>query len=156
MISKSVEDYLEAIYRLLKEKGYARPIDIAQKLRVKQPSATEMVQRLAKDDLVAYEKYRGMTLTPKGERIANSVYRRHRTLAEFLKILGVEERIAEEDACKIEHDVNPKTMRQLVKFVEFVQKSPQEPRWLERFGEYAGTGKHPERGRKKEGPIGNQ
>jgi DtxR family Mn-dependent transcriptional regulator len=66
-----------------------------------------------------------------------------------LKILGVEGRIAEEDACKIEHDVNPKTMRRLVKFVEFVQKSPQEPRWLERFGEYAGTGKHPERGRKK-------
>jgi DtxR family Mn-dependent transcriptional regulator len=142
MVSKSVEDYLEAIYGLIKEKGYARPIDIAQKLQVKQPSATEMVQRLAKSELVSYEKYRGLTLTPKGEKIAKSIYQRHKTLTEFLKILGVKERIAEQDACKIEHDVNPQTMKRLVKFVEFVQKSPKEPKLLEHFKRYIKTGKH--------------
>jgi DtxR family Mn-dependent transcriptional regulator len=140
MVTKSVEDYLEAIYRLIKEKGYARPIDIAQKLQVKQPSATEMIQRLAKSELVSYEKYRGLSLTPKGKKIAKSIYQRHKTLTEFLKILGVKEKIAEQDACKIEHDVNPQTMKHMLKFVEFVQKSPKKPEWLEHFEYYIRTG----------------
>ncbi|MDY6966474.1 MAG: transcriptional regulator MntR [Halobacteriota archaeon] len=141
MISKTVEEYMEVIYELIKEKGYARTVDISSRLDVQPPSVTEMIQKLDENGFLVYEKYRGLKLTQKGEDLAKSVCQRHETLAAFLKIIGVDEKIAEEDACKIEHSINTITMNRLTKFVEFVQNAPHDPEWLEHFEFYVRTGK---------------
>lgn len=142
MISKTFEEYLEVIYELIQEKGYARTIDISSRLNVKPPSVTEMIQKLDENGFLVYEKYRGLKMTSKGEALAKSVCKRHKTLATFLKIIGVDEKIAEEDACKIEHNINPITMDRLTKFVDFVQNAPHDPKWLEHFEHFTKTGKH--------------
>ena len=121
MTSKSVEDYLETIYNLIEEKGIARTGDISKALHVKPPSVTEMLNKLAKDELIIYKKYNGASLTSKGEKLAKSVNLRHKTLVDLLNFLGVDEDIVEEDACKIEHDLNPKTIKQLQKFLKSVE-----------------------------------
>ncbi|MHC1595314.1 MAG: transcriptional regulator MntR [Candidatus Syntropharchaeales archaeon] len=111
MLSRGMEDYLEVIYKLIQEKGYARSTDIAHQLDVRPPSVTEMVQRLDEDGLLVYERYRGITLTEEGERVAKSVLRRHALLFEFLTLLGVDEEIADLDACGMEHCLHPETVK---------------------------------------------
>src|SRR5208337_5256529 len=83
-----VEDYLEVIYELIQRKGYASPSDIAESLDVKPASVTGMLQRLHGMGLIVYERYRGLTLTSNGERLAKSVQQRHSTIFKFLRILG--------------------------------------------------------------------
>jgi DtxR family Mn-dependent transcriptional regulator len=117
-MSESKEDYLEAIYTLIKSKGVARTGDISKMLKIKPPSVTEMLQKLHEEGLVVYEKYKGVTLTPKGERIAMNIKKRHNILTQFLISLGVSKEIAERDACKIEHVLHPETMERLEKFIE--------------------------------------
>ncbi|RLG60397.1 transcriptional regulator MntR [Candidatus Geothermarchaeota archaeon] len=143
MRKKQTEDYVEAIYQLIRKSGYARVSDISSMLRVQPPSVTEMLQKLAKENLVIYERYKKVKLTPKGEKLAKEVIKKHETLKEFLRILGVDEKIAEKDACKIEHHVHPETMRRLTKFVEFVKNAPKSPKWLEHFRYFYETGKYP-------------
>jgi DtxR family Mn-dependent transcriptional regulator len=101
-----------------------------------------MFQKLKEKGYINYEKYRGVTLTKKGEEIAQKTKKRHDTLREFLLILGIPEDIANEDACRIEHVVNVETMKRLTKFVDFVQDFDQQPRWLNHFRYYYETGKH--------------
>ncbi len=125
---------------MIEEKGYARTVDISSRLNIQPPSVTEMIQRMDEGGYLIYEKYRGLKLTRKGKDLAKEVCERHKTLATFLKILGVEEEIAEVDACKIEHNVNSKTMARLTKFVEFVQNSNHNHLWIEHFEHYALTG----------------
>ena len=67
-----VEDYLEVVYELIQRKGYARPSDIAQQLGVSTASVTGMLQRLHRMGLIVYERYRGLTLTPKGQQLARN------------------------------------------------------------------------------------
>ncbi|MDF2954872.1 MAG: Mn-dependent transcriptional regulator MntR [Candidatus Alkanophagales archaeon MCA70_species_2] len=141
--TERAEDYLEAIYDLISKKGYARIIEIAERLNVRPPTVTEMVKKLSEKGLLVHEKYRGFTLTAEGERIARAVQKKHETIANFLRILGVECEIAERDACRIEHNVHPETLERLTKFVEFVQNAPQQnPEWLEHFEHYVKTGEH--------------
>ena len=68
--SESAEDYLERIYELIEDKGYARMVDIARTLRIRQASVTQMVQKLGETGFVRYEKYRGLVLTTKGKGVA--------------------------------------------------------------------------------------
>jgi len=119
--SQREEDYIEVIYELIKEKGYARTIDISNNLNVQAPTVTGMVQRLHANGLLQYEKYRGIVLTEKGEALARSIRKRHSTVAEFLMILGVEERLAHKDAEGIEHNLHPQTLEKLTRFVRFVR-----------------------------------
>lgn len=142
-LSESIEDYLEIIYRLEKKKGFARTSDISSFFGHKPSSITGMIQKLDEQALVNYEKYGGVTLTGKGKKIAKKVSERHETLTSFLKILGVDEGIAEEDACRIEHSVHTKTMEKLRKFVNFVQNAPKDPKWLRHFEYFIKTGKYP-------------
>lgn len=144
MVTRSAEDCVEAIYRLIKEKGRARISDISKALNVRPPSVTEMVQRLKGQGYVIYEKYRSVGLTPKGEKLAKSILVRHEILKEFLVMLGLSDKMAEEDACKIEHYLHPKTMERLTKFVEFVRTAPRHPKWLGHFEHYYKTGKRTE------------
>ena len=142
-LSQSVEDYLEIIYRLEKKKGFARTSDISSFFGHKPSSVTGMIQKLDEQGYVNYEKYGGVTLTGKGKRIAKKVSERHETLTSFLKILGVDEGVAEEDACRIEHSVHKETMERLRNFVSFVQNAPKDPKWLRHFEYFIKTGKHP-------------
>lgn len=137
---KTVEEYIEAIYALQTEHGHVHTNDLASKLEVAPPSATEMVQKLAGENLVNYVPYHGVTLTKHGEKIARELIRKHKTLAEFLEIIGVDKNKAEMDACQIEHHVSSQTMRQLNKFVEFVRDAPHDPRWLDHFKHFCKTG----------------
>lgn len=83
--SQSAEDYLERIHELIQEKGYARVVDIASSLKVKQASVTSMVQKLAELGYLNYEKYRGLILTEKGRAVACGIKKRHQTLARFFR-----------------------------------------------------------------------
>ncbi len=129
-LTSSVEDYLEVIYELMKEKGYARSVDISEYLGVKSPSVTNMLQRLHGMGLVVYERYRGTTLTERGKRLACSVEQRHLVITQFLRILGVSENIANSDAEGIEHHVHEATIDRIAKFVEFAGKNKT---WFEAF-----------------------
>lgn len=119
-----LEDYLEAIYQLIHEKGYAGTIDIAERLHVKSPTVSSMLQKLDKRGYLVHEPYRGMRLTEKGEQVAVSVIRRHGTIEELLSMLGVEKQVAYTDAEGIEHNLHPATIERLERLVEFLRENP--------------------------------
>lgn len=133
MRKKSIEDYLEVIYMLVLEKGYARIVEIASELKVKTPSATEMIQKLAREGYIEHEPYQRIKLAKKGEELAKMVYKRHKILTDFLVILGVDREVAEKDACEMEHALHPETLEKLTKFVKFVKSTPQNTQWLGYF-----------------------
>jgi DtxR family Mn-dependent transcriptional regulator len=105
------------------------------------------IKNLAEKGLVNHEHYGYVELTPKGEEVAQEIYHRHQVLTQFLsKILGLDPKLAEQDACKIEHYISPLTLERLVKFVEFVDNFPtegQDPKWLTYFRQYVKTGDPP-------------
>ena len=119
-----LEDYLEVIYHLIHDKGYASTVDIAESLQVKPPTVSSMLQRLAAKDYLVHEPYRGMRLTEKGEKIARSVIARHNTVSEFLSMLGVNETVAYQDTEGIEHHLQPETIRRIEGLVDFLRKDP--------------------------------
>ena len=105
-IHESAEDYLEAILMLHQQKGYARSVDIAAMLNVTKPSVSIAMKRLRENGYIRMDEESLITLTPQGEAIACRILERHRTLAAMLTALGVDEKTALEDACKIEHDIS--------------------------------------------------
>ena len=88
--SQSAEDYLERIHELIEKKGYARVVDIASSLKVKQASVTSMVQKLAEAGYLEYEKYRGLVMTDKGREVARKIQNRHITLSRFFSLFGLD------------------------------------------------------------------
>jgi DtxR family Mn-dependent transcriptional regulator len=109
-LSRSLEDYLEAIYQLEKKNRVARVKDIADLLNVQMPSVTGAIKNLKSKNLVNYEKNSFISLSEKGFEIAESVQNRHSALKEFLeKILLMPSKIAEAQACKMEHAIDPET-----------------------------------------------
>ena len=119
-----LEDYLEVIYHLIHDKGYASTVDIAENLRVKPPSVSSMLGRLAARDYLVHEPYRGIRLTDKGTRIAKSVVARHSVVSELLLMLGVEDEVAYQDTEGIEHHIQPVTIRKIEGLVDFLRKNP--------------------------------
>ncbi len=118
-MSESLEDYLEAIHLLQKEKGRARVGEIARHLGVKGPSVTGAIAQLSRRGLVRHERYGGVELTPRGASLAGEILARHRTLARFLKeILEVSPDVAEREACRIEHAVSRDTWSRFETFLE--------------------------------------
>jgi Mn-dependent DtxR family transcriptional regulator len=118
-----MEDYLETIYELVQHKGYATLADIAEYLNVQPPSVTTMMRRLDESGLLNYEKYRGIQLTEKGMDIAKIIHDRHSILSEFLKMIGVSEKIANEDAESMEHHLHPQTMHKLTELMRILKVS---------------------------------
>ena len=101
-----MEDYIERIYNLIEDKGYARVSDIAEGLSVHPSSVTKMVQKLDKDEYLVYEKYRGLVLTPKGKKIGKRLVYRHELLEQLLRIIGVKEENIYDDVEGIEHHLS--------------------------------------------------
>ncbi|MGM7701942.1 transcriptional regulator MntR [Pseudalkalibacillus sp. Hm43] len=106
MPTPSMEDYIERIYQLISEKGYARVSDIAEALEVHPSSVTKMVQKLDKGKYVVYEKYRGFVLTPNGKKLGKRLVYRHELLEEFLKVIGVDSENIYDDVEGIEHHLS--------------------------------------------------
>ena len=123
--SESAEDYLERIHELIEEKGYARVVDIARSLRVRQASVTQMVKRLDQRGFVRYEKYRGLVLTQRGRGVARAVQRRHRVLEEFFRLLEVDELTALRDLEGIEHHLSQTSVRRIEALVRCLKKRPE-------------------------------
>src|SRR5215475_15367517 len=91
--TESREDYLACIFELIAKKGYARVMDIADSLSVTEPSASAMITRLARNEYIKREKYRGFTLTKTGRAVAHRIHLRRRTLMIFLQSLGLPRKV---------------------------------------------------------------
>lgn len=120
-----LEDYLEAIYNLQEEKGYVGVKDISEKLGVRPGTVSGMVSGLREKGYVRHERYRGMTLTQSGEKMARSVIKRHRVISELLSMLGVDSQTAYIDTEGIEHHVHPTTLRRFERLGDYLQENPQ-------------------------------
>ena len=120
-MTKSLEDYIEIIYVLIHEKRRARVRDIATSLKVKMPSVVKGISELKKLALVTQEPYGDVELTAKGRRIATIILNRHTKIREFLMMLGVSRRIADKDACLMEHILSAETMD---KIRDYLKKGP--------------------------------
>ena len=143
-MSEKEEDYLKVIYEIVSKRGFARPIEIADELSVKPASVTDMLKRLQDKGLVIYEKYRGILITPEGEKIAKKLIHRSDVLINFFKIFGVQENNAEKIANHVEHYIEDSSFQRIEKFVEFVNSFSENPKWLEHFRDFLETGKLPE------------
>lgn len=141
MRKKTAEEYIETIFEFELNDGHAHTGQIAERLGVKPPSVTEMLQKLKAEGLVRYSAYTNIKLTKKGNGIAQDLASRHKAIADFLQVIGVEGAQAQKDACQIEHHVSKMTTTQLKRFVEFVEVCPQSPMWLEHYKEYSKSGR---------------
>jgi len=120
-----MDDYLEQILHLIEEKGYARPVDVSERLKISQASVTNMLQRLDAEGLVKHEKYRGTTLTEEGHRIARAIIDRHELLTEFLRLFGIDEEIIYRDVEGMEHHVSRDTLNVIRAMTETLKSKPE-------------------------------
>jgi len=152
-VSGRVEDYLKAVHEIIDQKGYARVKDISRNLGVKPSTVVEMMRKLHDRGFVVYEKYGGITLTSRGKEVAEAVKMRHSTFRKFLEIILVPEDIAAKDAHVLEHRLDPKTILQFTRFVEFITQTTAADRpkfvgkWIEQFQRYCGEERAAKQGR---------
>lgn len=117
-LHESAEMYLETIYVLSKEKNSVRSIDVAEHMGYSKPSVSRAVGLLKNGGYLIMENDGCLVLTNKGKETAKKVFERHTVLSSFLAFLGVDDSIAAEDACKIEHVVSDQTILAIKKFLE--------------------------------------
>ena len=123
IITASMEDYIEMIYRLSNESGFTRVGDLSKALNVKPASITKMIKKLDELSLVNYEKYGYIKLTADGSSYGEYLLYRHNTVEKFLKIIGVNKNILEETE-KIEHVLSKETFERIEYFIEIIEDSP--------------------------------
>lgn len=142
-----MEDYLEVIFDLDREKKAIRVKDIARRMDVKMPTVTSMLKTLNDRGMVHYEKYEYVKLTKDGTAVGKEMRRRHRALLKFLtEILKIDRETADEEACKMEHTLSAETLKSLTDFMNFIQKCPRTGQsWLEHFETYRIHGHLPEK-----------
>lgn len=117
-LTASLEDYLEIIYILQQGDSGVGITDISRELKISKPSVTKAIGILRSEGLVIQEKYGKITLTEKGVLAAEEVYKKHKILSKFInKVLGVNERTAEIDACKMEHVLSAETLLGMKKYL---------------------------------------
>lgn len=107
-VHRAAEDYLEAMLMMKEQHGYVRSIDVAEHLGVTKPSVTYATKQLKQNGFITMDRDGLITLTESGMEIADRIYTRHKTLTEFFIRIGVDEKTAREDACKVEHDLSEK------------------------------------------------
>ncbi len=123
-LTPSLEDYLEAVFIAVKKSRVARVRDLSEHLGVGMPAVTAALKTLSKQGLVNYEPYQFITLTQSGRELANEISRRHRTLEDFfVNVLGVNEKDADANACRIEHVMDKALLNRLKLFAQFVEES---------------------------------
>ncbi|MBQ0138177.1 MAG: transcriptional regulator MntR [Kurthia sp.] len=124
MPTPSMEDHIEQIYLLIDQKGYARVSDIAEALSVLPSSVTKMVQKLDKDDYLIYERYRGLSLTPKGMKLGKRLVDRHSLLERFLRLIGVDEELIYNDVEGIEHHLSWNSIDRIADLIQVLEENP--------------------------------
>ncbi len=120
---KTTEDYLEAMLILQKKNGEVRSVDVARHLGITKPSVTYTTKRLKEKGYITMDKDNYITITESGLAIAEKIFARHQTLTNLFIRLGVPAEIAEEDACKIEHDISHETFEALCRHLETYTKN---------------------------------
>jgi DtxR family Mn-dependent transcriptional regulator len=124
-MSSSLEDYLETIYLLVQEQGFARVKDVAKARDVKAASVSIALRKLAEMDMVRYERREYIALTPDGEKAGRRVFSRHRLLTRFFEeVLSMPQPAASEQACAMEHSLTDDAMDRLARFFEFLGGCP--------------------------------
>ena len=141
-LSASLEDYIEAIYHIIDKKLVARSKDIAQRLDVSRASVTEALRALAKKELINYAPYEAITITEKGRKIAEDVIYRHDSLKRFfVEVLAIDDKTAEEAACRIEHAAPPEVISRMIGFINFLHVCPRGgDELLQGFAQYCQNG----------------
>ncbi|MBM7716417.1 transcriptional regulator MntR [Siminovitchia sp. FSL H7-0308] len=125
MPTPSMEDYIEQIYLLIDNKGYARVSDIAEALEVHPSSVTKMVQKLDRESYIVYERYRGLILTSKGKKIGKRLVERHDLLEKFLQTIGVKQENIYDDVEGIEHHLSWDSIDRIGDLVQYFEENPE-------------------------------
>lgn len=128
-----MEDHIEIIYSLIEQKGYARVSDIAEALSVLPSSVTKMVQKLDKDGYLIYERYRGLMLTPKGQKLGKRLLQRHDLLEQFLRLIGVDEDKIYGDVEGIEHHLSWNSIDRIADLVQLLEEDQSVAEKLKQF-----------------------
>ena len=110
-VRESGEMYLEAILVLAKKSGYVRSIDVSEYLGYSKPSVSRAMGILREGGYILVEKDGAITLTDSGKKLAEPIYERHTVLSELLIRLGVDEKTATDDACRIEHVISDESFQ---------------------------------------------
>jgi DtxR family Mn-dependent transcriptional regulator len=118
MVSENVEEYLEAIYRLIEKKERLTTTNIAKILGVSPPSVSEMLKKLDKKGYLKYEPYKEVVLKRKGLHLGRTILRKHRLIERFLDTLGFSKEKIHDEACKLEHSVSEELERIIEKKME--------------------------------------
>lgn len=118
IIKESAENYLEAILMIKKKKGNVRSIDIANQLNFTKPSVSVAMKAFREEEYITMDSDGSINLTEKGRKIAEGIYERHEIIAKALIALGVSEKTAYEDSCKVEHDISDETFEKLKKHLK--------------------------------------
>jgi len=121
-ILRAFEDYLEAMLMMKEKHGYIRSIDVAEALGVTKPSVSYTTKRLRENGYITMDKDGLITLTDLGMEVASRTWKRHKLLTEFFMRLGVDEKTAREDACKVEHDLSEKTFDAICRLADCEQQ----------------------------------
>lgn len=112
-IHESAEDYLETILVLRERTGQVRSIDIATEMNYSKPSISVAMRKLRENGYIEVDRDGFITLTASGSKIASNIYDRHKILTRFFMALGVDEKTAAEDACRVEHDLSEETFEKI-------------------------------------------
>lgn len=120
-LTKSSEDYLEAIFVLTKDSDSVKSVRIADHLLVSRPAVNKAMNELLECGLIDKTSYSGISLTESGHKIAESIYQKHMIIKKFLVKIGVSEEVAEIDCCKIEHVVSDETIERLIEISEKIK-----------------------------------
>lgn len=112
---ESLEDYLESMLMLEESKGFIRSVDVSRLLGVTKPSVSYATRKLRENGFITMDNDGLINLTDSGYEIARKVYAKHKTLSDFFERIGVDREIAQEDACRIEHDISNETFDALCK-----------------------------------------
>ena len=140
-LSESLEDYLEVILDLEQSQKVARAKDIAEQMGVQRGSVTAALKNLKEKELINYEPYSFITLTPRGKELAQEITHRHSVLKDFLlKILQIDEATAEATACRMEHTIDNQSLERLLSFFDFIYQCPRTGTdWVQAFVDYCSS-----------------
>jgi Mn-dependent DtxR family transcriptional regulator len=124
LLTASMEDYVEMIYRLSENTGFTRVHELSDSLNVQPPSVTKMIQKLSKLKILKYEKYGVITLQKTGLKIAKKLIDRHNTISKFLNLLGVNKNSILTETEKMEHTISKETVQCFKNYVSFMKDNP--------------------------------
>jgi len=129
MTTERIEDYLEAIFQVQKDKGFAQVKDVSNMLDIGPSSVSLMFKKLQEKGYIKHEKYGGVILTNRGMKIGRDTMRKHIIIKELLTRLGVDDEIADIDACRMEHCLHEETLDKIIEFLDNVKKGARDKSW---------------------------